>query len=182
MTFDEVNDWRSVKGFEGLYLVSRYGEVYSIQKQMILKPSYTKDGYRQYNLSKGKKKYVYLEHRAVAFAFVSNPDPEKFNLVNHKDENKRNNYYKNLEWCDNSYNVNYNGCPAGRSVFKKKAKTFYVYDLNMNYIGEFKGIRKFAKENKISSGNLCDAMKANENQTSNFVRCKSFIPMYKKMV
>lgn len=181
MTFQEVNDWRPVKGFEDSYLVSRYGEIYSIKKRIILKPSYAKAGYKQYNLSKGKKKYIYLEHRAVALAFVKNPNPDKFNLVNHKDENKQNNYYKNLEWCDNSYNVSYNGCPAGRAVFNDKAKTFYVYDLNMNYIGEFKGIRKFARENNLSSGCLCDAMKANKNKTSNFTRCKNFIPMYKRI-
>lgn len=69
-------------------MVSRYGEIYSIKKRIILKPSYAKAGYKQYNLSKGKKKYIYLEHRAVALAFVKNPNPDKFNLVNHKDENK----------------------------------------------------------------------------------------------
>jgi hypothetical protein len=46
-------------------------------------------------------------HRLVAEAFIPNPDPEHFNEINHKDENKANNHYTNLEWCDRKYNVNY---------------------------------------------------------------------------
>lgn len=37
-------------------------------------------------------------HRLVALLFVPNPDPEKYNIVNHLDCNGLNNYYKNLEW------------------------------------------------------------------------------------
>jgi hypothetical protein len=46
-------------------------------------------------------------HRLVAEAFIPNPDPEHFTEINHKDENKANNHYTNLEWCDRKYNVNY---------------------------------------------------------------------------
>jgi hypothetical protein len=43
--------------------------------------------------------------KLVADAFVINPDPEHFDQVDHKDRNPRNNYYKNLRWCDNSLNT-----------------------------------------------------------------------------
>lgn len=37
-------------------------------------------------------------HRLVALAWVHNPEPETKVFVNHKDGNKRNPYFKNLEW------------------------------------------------------------------------------------
>ena len=44
-------------------------------------------------------------HRLVAEAFIQNP--EGFEQVNHKDENKTNNVLGNLEFCSRSYNINY---------------------------------------------------------------------------
>lgn len=41
----------------------------------------------------------YLAHRLVAKYFVINNNPEKYNIVNHIDENTYNNAYWNLEWC-----------------------------------------------------------------------------------
>lgn len=46
-----------------------------------------------------------LVHRLVAIAFLDNPRNLPF--VNHKDEDKLNNYASNLEWCDRKYNNNY---------------------------------------------------------------------------
>lgn len=41
----------------------------------------------------------------VATYFVKNLNPNKYNVVNHKDGNKANNIYTNLEWCDIQYNT-----------------------------------------------------------------------------
>lgn len=43
-------------------------------------------------------------HRLVAYYFVNNPDPNKYAIVNHKDGNKLNNDYTNLEWVTTSEN------------------------------------------------------------------------------
>ena len=53
-------------------------------------------------------KYVYKNiaiHRLVAESFI--PNPNNYNQVNHKDENKHNNSVDNLEWCTSSYNIRY---------------------------------------------------------------------------
>lgn len=57
-----------------------------------------------YKDAKGKKCRI---HRLVASAFIPNPDKSKFDQINHKDEDKKNNSLENLEWCDARYNVNY---------------------------------------------------------------------------
>lgn len=104
--------WRDIAGYEGLYQVSDYGNVRSLNYRKTGKIQYirqfdTGNGYLSVALyCKGKKK-EHKVHRLVALAFCKNGNPEKYNLVNHKDENPSNNKAENLEWCDNTYNVNY---------------------------------------------------------------------------
>lgn len=50
------------------------------------------------------KKTVPL-HRLVAMAFLDNP--QKYECVNHKNEDKHDNRIENLEWCDKAYNNAY---------------------------------------------------------------------------
>lgn len=97
--------WKDVEGYEGLYKVSNRGEIYSLYKHKMLRWKINNRKYRSVGLYKnGKIKYL-LVHRLVAFHFVPNPDglPQ----VNHKDENKDNNFADNLEWCTNHYNALY---------------------------------------------------------------------------
>ena len=99
--------WKDVKGYEEYYQVSNTGKIKSIKYEKLLKPKLTKYGYREVGLSKNGESKYFKVHRLVAFAFVENPNTEYFNQVNHKDEDKTNNAYTNLEWCDCKYNINY---------------------------------------------------------------------------
>ena len=105
MTEEEI--WCPIKGFEGLYEVSDQGRVKSIGygDDRILKPQRIKTGYLLVGLRKNREQKWYLVHRLVAQAFIPNPD--NLPQVNHKDENKDNNFVHNLEWCDRKYNCNY---------------------------------------------------------------------------
>ena len=96
--------WKEIKGFEN-YSVSNYGEVKSNKKDIILKQRKTKTGYKIVDMRANKKKYTKYVHRLVAEAFVDNEF--NFKCVNHKDENKENNNYLNLEWCTVKYNNSY---------------------------------------------------------------------------
>lgn len=71
----------------------------------VLKGALAESGYRFVSLKmNGSTQQIYI-HRLVAFAFV---DGYKEDLVvNHKDENKLNNNYLNLEWVTQKYNANY---------------------------------------------------------------------------
>ena len=103
--------WKDIKGHEGVHQVSNLGNIRSIdhidkyhrhRKGKILKPRPIKKGYLLVTFRNYKPLYV---HRAVAMAFV----PGYFNgaEVNHKDENKSNNKWDNLEWVTPYQNVNY---------------------------------------------------------------------------
>lgn len=102
--------WRDIKGYEGLYQVSNLGQVKRLgndrqMREKTLKERKGKSGYLQVLLCKnGKYKAKYV-HRLVALAFIPNPNNHK--EINHIDENKANNNFKNLEWCNHKYNCNY---------------------------------------------------------------------------
>lgn len=99
-----IEIWKDIKGYEGLYQVSNFGNVrrYKTGKQKMV---YKQHGYYNITLFKNGEDKHFRVSRLVAIAFLHNPDnlPE----VNHKDENKLNNNVENLEFCTRKYNVNY---------------------------------------------------------------------------
>jgi len=94
--------WFDIKGFEGLYKISKDGKVKSVKKDIILSTEKTtKKGYCLITLSKdGKKTYVYL-HRIMASTFLGNI---KGKQIDHIDGVKTNNSIENLRICNNSQN------------------------------------------------------------------------------
>ena len=121
--------WKDIKGWEGLYQVSTLGRVKSLHRDIvtkggclrhsrdkILKPKRNLFGYlsvRFQHKPSGRNKF-YMVHRLVADAFIVNSQGLPF--INHKDENKENNVYSNLEWCTAKYNVNYGTCQERRRL------------------------------------------------------------------
>lgn len=104
--------WRNISGYENLYQVSNLGNVRSLNYNLTGKAKNLKavdggKGYLIVSLSKNGKRKHFQVHRLVAIAFCENPNPDKYNQINHKDENKKNNRFDNLEWCDSKYNANY---------------------------------------------------------------------------
>ena len=93
--------WKQVSGYENVYFINEYC-VLKNAKGNIIKPQNRADGYLQYQLCKNGIRHSYKIHRLVAKAFVENP--QNYNVVNHKDGNKLNNYYGNLEWCTSAQN------------------------------------------------------------------------------
>ena len=105
-----MEEWKDIDGYEGLYEVSDWGRVKSLEnnksrKEKILKGVKNTYGYLQVHLCKDGKVVWKKVHRLVAQAFLENP--QNLPQVNHKDECKTNNSVDNLEFCDNKYNVNY---------------------------------------------------------------------------
>lgn len=97
--------WKDINGFEGLYMISDYGNVLSLKNNIIRKTKKNNRNYHQICLNKNGEQHYFLVHRLVAEHFIDNPN--NYPQVNHKDENKDNNRADNLEWCTNRYNCRY---------------------------------------------------------------------------
>lgn len=93
----ESEIWRDVHQYEGLYQVSNHGRIINKKTLKVLKTR-SSNGYILVGLTKNGKQKKLCVHKIVAMSFVENPN--NFRYVRHKDGNKHNNYYLNLEWYD----------------------------------------------------------------------------------
>ena len=147
-----IEEWRPIEGYEGLYEISSYGRVrsldkyvksksesYRLHKGKVLSPEKNTRGYLSVVLSYNGKHKTITVHRLVAQAFLPNPDnlPE----INHKDEDKTNNNVTNLEWCDHKYNVNY----GTRNI---RAKETAIKNGYWTGLSRKESMKKYYQENK----------------------------------
>lgn len=112
--------WKDIEGYSN-YKISNLGRIYSKKSNIFLKQRLDRYGYCCVMLSKNGKVKNFLVHRLVAKHFLKNP--KNLTTVNHKDENKQNNYVDNLEYMSQKDNVRYS-----------QAKKVYQYDKSYNLI------------------------------------------------
>lgn len=150
----EIEEFRDIPGYEGLYEVSNLGRVRRNGK--ILKPSKNKKGYFQVSLCKNGTKKNARIHRLVAQSFISNP--QNLPQINHKDEDKTNNAVENLEWCDSKYNNNYS-----------LSKPVLQYDLLGNFIREWPSMIKVEEELGIYNSSISQCCLGNLKSAGGFI-------------
>lgn len=99
----EIEQFKRITYGDMVYEVGNFGTI--VGKKGVVKQRLNKDGYIQVTLGKDKKRTSVLVHRLVASYFIPNP----YNLpeVNHKDYNRANPRYDNLEWVTHKSNVNH---------------------------------------------------------------------------
>lgn len=165
--------WKDIPNYEGLYQISNYGRVKSLERKIehkttyggyyhvrgkILKPKIEKDGYFRIGLKKNGIKKFYRLNRLVAQVFI--PNPNNYEVVNHKDENKLNNCIDNLEWCTQKYNINY-GSGIRKRANKIKIK-INQYSLENKYIKTWDSIIEASSSIKGLSTNIVKCCKGKQ--------------------
>lgn len=148
--------WKDIKGYEGLYQISNYGNVKSLnyaksKNYKMLTKIVDRNGYEKVCLSKNNKGKNYLVHRLVAIHFIKNTN--NYKEVNHKDENKLNNNVNNLEWCDRKYNVLYGTAKLREAKTKHK---YYIeqYDIENNFIKRWYSLKEIENNTNYKKNNI----------------------------
>jgi predicted XRE-type DNA-binding protein len=126
-----IEIWKNIKGYEGLYQVSSMGNVRRIsythkltvnKKHKILKQS-PKGNYALVSLYKNGNGKVHRVHKLVADTFLPSrsccPLCKTPFDVNHKDNDSRNNFYKNLEYITHSENIKKSSSKTQKASAKK---------------------------------------------------------------
>lgn len=114
-------EWRIIKDFPN-YMVSDEGQIKSLNynhtnKEQLLKQSVGSRGYPYVILVNNGRRIYKTIHSLVTQTFI--PNPENYNSVNHKDENKLNNNVNNLEWLNLGDNIRY-GTGIERRAIKQR--------------------------------------------------------------
>ena len=188
----ELEVWRAVVGYEGLYEISSHGrlkrlagfvwrkrkKVYDkiFHNEIILKNYAHPKGhlknelYRQVN---GTLVYESIQiHRLVAMAFIGN-SPVGKNQVRHKNGIKDDNYYENLEWCNNSENQTKARELGLREPNKKswdcwQSKAVNRVDLNNGTRVPYGSVQEAERMTGVFSQNIIKVCKGKRNTAGGF--------------
>jgi len=124
----------ALKDYEGLYLINKEGEIYSIKRKgtcggNIKKTLNKKNGY--YYVSLNNK--TYSLHRLLAIQYI--PNPEGKPTIDHIDRNRQNNSLDNLRWAthsENNKNMKVKGC-VHLNMMKKKDKVYNYFRVQIRH-------------------------------------------------
>lgn len=164
---ENIEIFKDIRGYEGLYRVSNLGRIYSIRTNKYLRLNKHKCGYLKTILFKDGKSKTFLVHRLVASNFIENPS--QYREVNHIDGDKTNNVVTNLEWCTVSENTKhaYNNNLSGfrdmvlENLRKINESTMYrkIIFKKGNELLEFSSISKAADILGLKRDNITRAIR-----------------------
>lgn len=155
----KIEVWKDLVGYEGIYQVSNFGNVKSLdndktKKEKILKPSLKTDGYFQVCLQVNNIRKTYTIHSLVAVCFLNHiPDGTNNIVVDHINSVRTDNNLSNLRLVSNRFNlsrrvrksnhVGVNYCNFHKrytaKIFNKgKSKTLGYYKTEQEAIDSYK--------------------------------------------
>lgn len=130
---------------------------------------YTFNSKKNYILCSIAKVKIYQVHRLVANVFVPNPNSETKDQVNHKDGNKRNNHYTNLEWVTGLENMQH---AVATGLIQRKFTEEDIRDIRSLYPGLTQ--QQIADEYDISIALVNQILQGNSYADIDF--CVPYIP------
>lgn len=140
------------------YAISNYARVFTFNKNLIMSQRIQKKNYCIAKLSKNGKTHYIGTHRLVAFAFIKNENQKEYTMINHIDENPRNNHWTNLAWCNCKENLNWGTAQIRRALSRSKAVNVYKADSN-EFIGMFESMPKAALACSTTASTVCTGCK-----------------------
>ena len=157
-----IEEFRDVKGFEGLYQVSNLGRVKSLKfnKERILRGCQGSGGYLHVSLTKDGNQKTRKIHQLVAEAFLGHTPCGMKLIVNHINFIRHDNRAENLEIDTNRNNTNQkhlNSSSEYTGVSWNKKYNKWVANIRIN--GKLKYLGLFACELKAAKA-YQDALKA----------------------
>ena len=162
-----IEEWKDIKGYEGLYQVSNLGRVKSFQdgSERILKRGTHRYCYMMIVLCKHGKVKNFRIHPLVAEAFITNPEHKP--QVNHIDEDKTNNAASNLEWVTAKENVNH-GTRNQRSS-KKQGMKIKAIDIATGEWNEYHSQGECARQLGIKQPNINMCLKGKLKHVGGYI-------------
>lgn len=138
--------WKAVVGYEGLYEISSFGRVKSLNRldsigrvveETIKAQHIGTTGYLSLTLSREGKKKTKAVHQLVAESFLGHT-PDNYNgVVNHIDNTKTNNRLDNLEVVSSRYNTQYSKPTEGVYERRNKFEVYIRIDDKKTYLGSY---------------------------------------------
>ncbi len=163
-----IEEWVDIKGYEGLYRISSFGNVKSLargdKKEKLLKKCTDRKGYLFVCLYRNKKRAACKVHQLVAIAFLNHTPNGMINVVDHIDNDKLNNNVSNLQIISNRRNTiknkfNQNGY-VGVYAQGAKWQAAIQVDGKKHSLGYFDSLEKAAERYQEALHNVESLLKS----------------------
>lgn len=157
-----MNNWYSIKGWEGLYEINKNGEVRNAKNKNTIVGDINNCGYYRVSLYNQGQSKKYFRHRLVAEHFLDKPEGKDF--VNHIDGDKSNNNLENLEWVSQSENEKH----AFENGLKQKTNKPFIIEFVNGDIKEYENQYVCAKEIGCSQSSVKNWLNGQRNPRPNY--------------
>lgn len=142
-------EYKDIEGFPG-YKIGTDGTVLSNKRGKGYINSFKgASGYMLAVLYNNGKRSTVTLHRLLAKAFI--PNPNNYDCINHKDENRLNNDLSNLEWCSRSYNRKYGTCEERRVKTLSATRAITQFSMDGHLLNIYPSCAAAAKSLNLKS-------------------------------